>query len=147
MSASSRGVGERVAHVRCTAESLVVDLVDGRTLSVPLARYPRLIGATPEQRAHWKPAGAGFGIHWPDVDEELSIDSLLRGVPAPGCDLRSEPEQAVSVQPVRSPGRLSARLQVAADFDAPLPAEILAPFEGGHDVPAPACAVRKDRER
>ena len=53
------------------------------TISVPLASYPRLANATPEQRAHWELAGAGYGIHWPDVDEDLSTEGLLRGAPAP----------------------------------------------------------------
>jgi hypothetical protein len=48
-----------------------------------LAWYPRLLHATPEQRAHWRIAGGGYGIHWPDVDEDLSTEGLLRGAPAP----------------------------------------------------------------
>ncbi len=75
--------GERVKHVRCTPDSLVVDLLDGRSISVPLAWYPRLLAATPEQRERWHVAGGGFGIHWPELDEDLSVDGLLRGVPAP----------------------------------------------------------------
>jgi hypothetical protein len=75
--------GERVRDVRCTDDLLVVDLVDGRTISVPLVWYPRLLAATSEQRANWKIAGGGFGIHWPDVDEDLSTEGLLRGAPAP----------------------------------------------------------------
>ena len=61
---------------------VAVDLADGRTIIVPLVWYPRLLGATEEQRAHWKIAGAGYGIHWPDVDEDLSTEGLLRGAPA-----------------------------------------------------------------
>jgi len=75
--------GDRVRGVRFTDDVLVVDLLDGRTISVPLAWYPRLPSATPEQRANWRLAGGGFGIHWPDVDEDLSTDGLLRGAPAP----------------------------------------------------------------
>src|SRR5438093_5472443 len=75
--------GERVRNVRVTEEMLMVDLVDGRTISVPLAWYPRLLSATPEQRTHWRVAGGGFGIHWPEVDEDLSTEGLLRGAPAP----------------------------------------------------------------
>lgn len=74
---------ERVRDVRFDAESLIVDLMDGRTISVPLAWYPRLFHATPEQRAHWEIAGGGYGIHWPAVDEDLSTEGLLRGAPAP----------------------------------------------------------------
>lgn len=75
--------GERVKDVRVTDDTLSVDLTDGRTITVPLAWYPRLLHATPEQRANWRLAGAGFGIHWPDVDEDLSTEGLLRGAPAP----------------------------------------------------------------
>ena len=57
---------------------LVVDLMDGRTIAVPLAWYPRLANATPEQRNHWELAGGGYGIHWPDIDEDLSTEGLLR---------------------------------------------------------------------
>ena len=76
--------GERVRDVRFTEDVLIVDLLDGRTISVPLAWYPRLMSATPEQRANWRLAGGGFGIHWPDVDEDLSTEGLLRGAPSPG---------------------------------------------------------------
>jgi hypothetical protein len=74
---------ERVKDVRCDEESLTVDLMDGRTIRVPLAWYPRLLNATPEQRSHWEMCGP-YGIHWPDVDEDLSTEGLLRGQPAPG---------------------------------------------------------------
>ena len=83
---------ERVAGVRCDADRLIVDLADGRTIAAPLAWYPRLLNATPEQRANWEVAGAGFGIHWPDVDEDLSIAGLLRGTPAPGVRRYRRPE-------------------------------------------------------
>ena len=75
--------GERVRDVRFTDDALIVDLLDGRTISVPLVWYPRLLSATPKQRAHWRAAGGGFGIHWSDVDEDLSTEGLLRGAPAP----------------------------------------------------------------
>jgi hypothetical protein len=74
---------ERVAKVRFTEDKLAVDLRDGRTIIVPLAWYPRLLRATPEQRDRWQVAGGGFGIHWPDLDEDLSTEGLLRGAPAP----------------------------------------------------------------
>lgn len=74
---------ERVTDVRFEDERLIVDLADGRTIAVPVAWYPRLACATPEQRAHWEVAGAGYGIHWPDIDEDLSTEGLLRGAPAP----------------------------------------------------------------
>ena len=74
---------ERVRDVQVSADTLTVALMDGRSISVPLAWFPRLLDATPEQRAHWEPAGAGYGIHWPDIDEDLSTEGLLRGAPAP----------------------------------------------------------------
>ena len=78
---------ERVKEVRVTEETLSVDLIDGRTITVPLAWYPRLSTATAEQRAHWQVCGGGYGIHWPDVDEDLSTEGLLRGAPAPQLQL------------------------------------------------------------
>lgn len=75
--------GERVIEVACTEDKLIVDLADGRSISVPLAWYPRLLHATPLERGNWRIAGAGFGIHWPDIDEDLSVEGLLRGAPSP----------------------------------------------------------------
>jgi len=74
---------ERVKTVRITEDSLVVDLMDGRTISVPLAWYPRLVNAEPKLLRNWTIAGAGYGIHWPDLDEDLSTEGLLRGAPSP----------------------------------------------------------------
>ena len=79
---SENKVGERVKDVHLTADTLSVDLIDGRTIIVPLAWYPRLYDASPEQRGNWQISGAGYGIYWPDVDEDLSIAGLLRGAPA-----------------------------------------------------------------
>jgi hypothetical protein len=75
--------GEKVVDVEVNEDELRVALLDGRTITVPLAWYPRLLRATPQQRANWKIAGAGFGIHWPEIDEDLSTEGLLRGAPAP----------------------------------------------------------------
>jgi hypothetical protein len=74
---------ERVAGVSINGDSLSVSLKDGRIISVPLAWYPRLLHAAPEQLNNWKIAGGGYGIHWPDLDEDLSTEGLLRGAPAP----------------------------------------------------------------
>ncbi|MCZ8043292.1 MAG: DUF2442 domain-containing protein [Beijerinckiaceae bacterium] len=74
----------RVQNVRCTDDRLIVDLTDGRELSVPMRWYPRLQNATPAQRADWELAGAGYGIHWPQIDEDLSVKGLLMGWAAPG---------------------------------------------------------------
>ena len=83
MTTSEPSAGTRVKDVRVSDDALSVDLADGRTIIVPLAWYPRLLHATPEQRANWQVAGAGFGIHWPEIDEDLSTDGLLRGLRAP----------------------------------------------------------------
>lgn len=84
MSISVLAADIRVRGVALTDEMLSVDLMDGRSISVPLAWFPRLASASPEERAHWVIAGGGYGIHWPDLDEDLSTESLLRGAPAPG---------------------------------------------------------------
>lgn len=65
--------------VKCTDKKLVVFLVDGRELSVPLAWFPRLEKATDVQRARYELLGEGQGIHWPDLDEDISVEGLLRG--------------------------------------------------------------------
>ena len=77
------GAGEKVQDVRVSEDTRTGDLLDGRTISVPLAWYLRLLHATPDQRTNWRVAGGGFGIHWPDIDEDLSTEGLLRGAPAP----------------------------------------------------------------
>lgn len=71
-----------IANIHCDAERLVADLSDGRRISVPLSWYPRLAHANPEQRANWKLVGRGYGVHWPDVDEDVSLDMLIRGLPS-----------------------------------------------------------------
>ncbi len=82
MSILATTADERVADVETNEDELRVLLMDGRTISVPLAWYPRLLHATPGQRQNWEVAGAGYGIHWPDIDEDLSTEGLLRGAPA-----------------------------------------------------------------
>lgn len=74
---------ERVEAVYFTRDSLVVDLMDGRTISVPLTWYPKLLIGSPKERSHWEISGGGYGIHWPEIDEDLSTEGLLRGAPAP----------------------------------------------------------------
>ena len=83
MTILARVADERVLDVRFDEHSLIVDLIDGRTISAPLAWYPRLIHAMPQQREQWERAGGGYGIHWPEIDEDLSTEELLRGAPAP----------------------------------------------------------------
>jgi hypothetical protein len=74
---------ERVKDVKLTEDALSVILMDGRIISAPLAWYPRLLEASNAQRENWRIAGGGYGIRWPDVDEDLSTEGLLRGAPAP----------------------------------------------------------------
>ena len=79
---------ERVSSVNFTADSLCVSLRDGRTISVSLAWYPRLLHASKEQLGNWKIAGGGYGIHWPDLDEDLSTEGLSVAHPHHGPQQR-----------------------------------------------------------
>jgi hypothetical protein len=80
MSSSAIDIREaRAQAVSVSEEALTVDLADGRTISVPLAWYPRLLHAKPAERENWRFAGDREGIHWPDLDEDISVESLLAG--------------------------------------------------------------------
>ena len=68
--------------VKVSEDSLTVDLSDGRTIVVPLGWYPRLLQGTPAERANWRLIGKGTGIHWPDLDEDVSVEGLLAGKPS-----------------------------------------------------------------
>jgi hypothetical protein len=72
----------RIEHVRVTEDEIIAHLADGRVISVPLAWSWRLSEATPKQRAHFRLIGSGQGVHWPDVDEDISVEGMLHGVPA-----------------------------------------------------------------
>ncbi len=87
--------------VSCTDDTLSVVLSDGRTISVPLAWFPRLLGATARQRAEWELIGGGIGIHWESVDEDISVASLLQ--PENFMRLPSK-----SIQPAREKRRAPA---------------------------------------
>lgn len=76
-------VDERVKDIHFTEGTISVDLMDGRSITVPLVWYPRLLNASPEQLAQWKICGGGYGIHWEALDEDLSTEGMLRGAPAP----------------------------------------------------------------
>jgi hypothetical protein len=69
----------KASEVSITDDTLAVDLSDGRTLLVPLIWYPRLWHGTPEERDNWRLIGDGEGIHWPDLDEDISIEGLILG--------------------------------------------------------------------
>jgi hypothetical protein len=73
----------RIKSVEITDEEIVAHLIDGRTISVPLAWSWRLSEATAEERAHYEIIGDGHGIHWPDIDEDISAEGMLYGTPAP----------------------------------------------------------------
>jgi hypothetical protein len=72
-----------IKTVKSTSTKLHVILVDGREISVPLEWYPRLLKATPKQRANYRLIGEGTGIHWPDIDEDLDLEGILGGFPSP----------------------------------------------------------------
>jgi hypothetical protein len=69
-------------QVTVTDDALIVDLIDGRTVSVPVSWYPRLAHGTPAERSNWRLLGRGEGIHWPDLDEDISVAGLLAGRPS-----------------------------------------------------------------
>lgn len=83
MSTSSLAAEAATAkHVRVTRDCLIVELLDGRTVSVPVVWYPRLAHGSMAERQHWQLIGPGIGIHWPALDEDISVDGLLRGLPS-----------------------------------------------------------------
>jgi hypothetical protein len=82
----------RIQTVRVTDDEIIAHLADGRVISVPLAWSWRLSEATPKQRANFRLIGSGQGVHWPDVDEDISVEEMLHGVPA--HPLRSGPASA-----------------------------------------------------
>jgi len=98
-----------VQDVVVTDDSLMVDLVDGRTVSVPLAWYPRLLYGQPEERNNWRLIGHGEGIHWPDLDEDISAENILFGQPS------GESQRSLSrwLQTRVAPRQASSQLQPA----------------------------------
>ena len=83
MSSSTSKTQVRIDAVRFTKGSLVVDLEDGRSVSVPLAWYPPLLHAGEAERADWQISAGGYGVHWPALDEDLSSEGILSGAPSP----------------------------------------------------------------
>jgi hypothetical protein len=80
----------KATTIRLTEDTLVVDLADGRSLSAPLAWYPRLLHGSPTERSNYRLIGGGEGIHWPDLDEDISVEGILAG--------RSSGESPISFQ-------------------------------------------------
>jgi hypothetical protein len=83
MNISSLEIGAvKALDIAITEDALTVDLADGRTISAPLAWYPRLLHGTPSERTNWRLIGAGEGLHWPDLDEDISVENLVLGRPS-----------------------------------------------------------------
>ena len=79
LSVPAKLASPRAIQVIVTDDTLSVDLEDGRTISVPIGWYPRLAYGTPAERSHLEISGAGYGIHWPDLDEDIGVEGLLLG--------------------------------------------------------------------
>jgi uncharacterized protein YegP (UPF0339 family) len=105
----------RIKGIRTTDDELVVAFADGRTLSVPLVWYPRLLGASPEQRSDWRLIGDGYGVHWPQIDEDLSAAGLLRGVHAP--TVHPESSRLEQNAPKVSEHFVGAKFEIYRDAD------------------------------
>lgn len=98
--------------VTVTQDTLRVDLSDGRTLSVPLAWYPRLLHATAEERKDWRLIGKGRGIHWESIDEDVSVEGLLAG--RPSAESQASFKKWLASRPSRPTPRSSGRAKSAA---------------------------------
>ena len=105
----------RIRDVKVTSDTIIAYLVDGRVISVPLAWSWRLSEATPTQRAHFEFIGDGQGVHWPDVDEDISVEGMLHGIPAhrPQApvhlrDVRRKPPNKRQERPGSKGGRSAA---------------------------------------
>jgi hypothetical protein len=97
----------RIKNITVTEDTITAQLMDGRTISVPLAWSWRLSEATPDQRANWEIIGDGQGVHWPDIDEDISAEGMLYGIPAPRprsspkLSLKSEKRKTTSSKSVQ----------------------------------------------
>jgi hypothetical protein len=80
----------RIKDISVTKDTIMAQLMDGRTISVPLAWSWRLLESTPKQRANWEIIGDGQGVHWPDIDEDISAEGMLYGIPAPRTRISSK---------------------------------------------------------
>ena len=107
MNTSAESARTLAVDVSCSSHSLSVVLADGRTMSVPLAWFPRLLGATPKQRVVWELIGGGIGIHWEAIDEDISVASLLQ--PENFMRLPNERMQPTRKRRRAQVGRRSAR--------------------------------------
>ncbi len=114
MTFSATSADERVLDVRFTGDAISVDLRDGRVITAPLVWYPRLLNASAAQRRNWKIAGGGYGIHWPDLDEDLSTEGLLRGASAPGVASQKTRPRSIGASPNSRTAATSARRKPSA---------------------------------
>ena len=115
MSSSTVESRETLAtRVEVSEDTLSVDLADGRTIAAPLAWYPRLAHATAEERASWRLIGAGRGIHWPAIDEDISVANLLAGQPSAESQSSFKKWLAGRAKPSRGQKRSSAGPGAAA---------------------------------
>jgi pyruvate/2-oxoglutarate dehydrogenase complex dihydrolipoamide acyltransferase (E2) component len=101
---------ERITEVRITDDELVVDLTDGRTLSIPLVWYPNLLNASAAERSDWELIGDGVGVHWPQIDEDLSAAGMLRGVQAPATRHHWLPAKEIGAHAVNMPRSYGATI-------------------------------------
>ena len=107
MNTSVESAEALAVDVSCTSHTLSVVLADGRTISVPLAWFPRLLDATRKQKAEWELIGGGIGIHWEAIDEDISVASLLQ--PENFMSLPSKPSHPTREKRRAQSGRRSAR--------------------------------------
>ncbi len=103
-------VESRISSVEVSDEAITARLVDGRVISVPLAWSWRLSEATPAQRRNWELIGDGHGVHWPDVDEDISAEGMLNGIPAPRP--RDRRAAAPADGPLQPPRRAKRRAKM-----------------------------------
>lgn len=103
------GTDPRIHEVKVTEDEIVARLADGRVISVPLAWSWRLSDATPKQRARFRLIGSGQGVHWPDIDEDISVEGMLHGVPA-----RRPRSGSVEGRPLRTHEPPKKRMQPTA---------------------------------
>jgi hypothetical protein len=102
-------------HVEVSEDTLAVELADGRTIAAPLAWYPRLMHATAEERNSWRLIGSGRGIHWPTIDEDISVANLLAGQPSAESQSSFKKWLAGRAKPSRSRKRSGAGRGRATD--------------------------------
>jgi len=133
----------RASVVSVREDELSVRLVDGRTVSVPLSWFPRLLGASADQRCNFRLIGNGEGIRWPDVDEDLSVAGLLAGWHSPAT-LASTPDKEIN-DPLRTfpRGTQAAGIQNLLWSAVPMPGMLPTFFLQTQDVPSALYAVRQ----